>query len=183
MTTGMAGFFDIFKTGRKIGNVYAQFFPEGGPIVEPGYIAMRAYSEDGSWYSEIFPANTPSTIRLYEAFRSGEYLTLERDADKADKAAQREKPIGPFQIVDMRVEPNEEGVDVLKVTLQSGPLPATATFWPPRTPSAKSLLEAFDQGQELYDSDLRILMKLMHKEVKTKKSSVLDWDPDWITYR
>lgn len=150
-------------------------------------VQMEARTEDFDLIAILFPANAPSAIRFYEAFRAGDPLD-DRDVLEVSYALTSERPIGPWKIVDMKIAPDAMGRDVLKATLESGGLQATTKLWPPRTPSARLFLKAFQNGKELYDKDFHLLKAFVWEEAGTvglspkSEQGILDWNPDWEEY-
>lgn len=136
---------------------------------------------------KIYPANAPSAIRFWKAFQAGEPLS-DKDVLQVKTAAMFEVPIGRWKIVDMRIEPDDSGINVLKATFRSGDLEGSTNIWPPRAPSARLFLDSFRRGKELDDDDLALLLKFVNAEAfmvglsRWNKPGVLDWRPEWEGY-
>lgn len=136
---------------------------------------------------EIFPANAPSALRFIKANQEGEPLNSD-DARRVREAAIVEGPGDPWKIVGMIVEESEPGRNILSITLRSGDVDIFHGIWPPRTPSGRLFLQAFQSGKELYDKDLRLLEKFVRAETDLVGLSpefehgILDWNPYWDEY-
>lgn len=166
----------------KIKDVWVDFDSGGGFLMNASSTGNRNLNS-----IQIHPATAPSAIAFIQAFQAGRDLD-DADAMEVKRAAILEAPGSPLKIVSMKIEPNIEGFDVLKVTLYREDLEVVVEVWPPRAPSARLFLAAFLRGKPLYDHSLGMLIRFVATEAnfvglsKHFNRGILDWNPDWEEY-
>lgn len=169
---------------KKITGIWFDFYAKDRITMEVSASFFREIFKKPDF--EIFPANAPSALRFYKAYSNGEPLNTD-DARQVKAAAIAEGPGESWKIVEMKVEPMD-GTDFLSITLRSGDVDIYETIWPPRAPSARLFLQAFQNGKELYDKDLRLLKKFVSAEadqvglVQNIDRGILEWNPEWDDY-
>lgn len=161
-----------------------------------GEVTMRASEDPRALYRDyvqIYPANVPPALEFYKDFFSGKTISRKKAENVKAQAFRHYRfedgyAPRPWKIVDMQIEPDEHGTNVLRTTLESDGMRVSKNLWPPRTPSARLFLQAFQNGKPLYDKDLGLLIKFIRVEADMvglnahESRGILDWHPDWEEY-